>query len=106
MTRSAVRVSAAADSEWMCAGRTGRSGYGDHQLAGHLRVYQQTAGVLEEEDHDLAPAGNPLDAVPRELVIDHFSWGGEDPFVQDLHRDHRPAGEGSAQVPAECLDLR
>ena len=90
----------------MPAGQHGHARYGDHKLPGHPRVYQQAAGFLEEQDQDLAPAGNPVDPVTRDLVFDHFSRRGEDPFVQDIHRDDGPAGDGSAQVPAERFDLR
>ncbi len=89
----------------MPAGQHGHPRDGYHQLPGHPRVYQQAAGVLQEQDEDLAPAGNPVDPVTREFVVDHRSWRGEDPAVQDIDRDDGAAGDGRAQVPAERLDL-
>ena len=69
----------------MPAGQHGHPRYGDHKLPGHPRVYQQAAGVLEEQDQDLAPAGNPVDPMTLDPVFDYFSGRGEDPAVQDIH---------------------
>jgi hypothetical protein len=82
----------------VASGEHGRAGRGEDELPGHLRVDQQAAGAVQEQDQDLAAAADPANPMAGGAASGDSIWLREDLAVQDAHGQGAPAGDGGAQA--------
>ena len=79
--------------------------HGDDELAGHLRVDEQAAGVIERQDQDFAAAAGPADPVPSDAVAGDLRRPSHHLGVEDLHGHDAPAREDGGQPAAQRFHL-
>jgi hypothetical protein len=96
----------------MAARERGGAIQGQDELAGHLRVDEQAAGIptslaglAEEQDQDLAAACHTVYLMVHYVLLDRVARPIEDLAVQDLDRRDAHAGDARGQAAAQRLYL-
>jgi hypothetical protein len=96
----------------VAAGEHGDVAGGQDELAGHLGVDEQAAGLpgraagfAQEQDQRLAAASYAADLVVHDVLLDRVCGSVEDLAVADLGCRDVHAGDARAQAAAQRLHL-